>query len=113
MRVVQFCIALLILHIQPLKSFNKPLTNCMIALFNLKLVLKTKYMLFSRARDIVDSSLHITILNGHSIERALVSGWIKKLYLNFTLTHLSASYNTKLDICVETELIFPCSVGSR
>lgn len=49
--------------------------NLQNALCNLKLVLnanKTKYMLFSRARDIVDiadNGLHVATINGHSIER--------------------------------------------
>lgn len=42
------------------------------ALLNLKLVRnanKTKYLLLSAARDIVDNGLHITTLNEHSTER--------------------------------------------
>lgn len=68
MLMIQFCTALLTLHIQLFKTLTQAFDQSQHTLFNLNLVLnpkKTRHMLY----DSDDHGLHITTLTGHSTER--------------------------------------------
>ncbi len=78
--------------------------NLQHSLFDLKSILnadKTKYMIFSRAKNIVDDVLHIatmTVLTGFQNTNIWVSGSIRNLHLNFILTYkIGCLYRNKLN----------------
>ncbi len=79
MLMIQFCIALLTLHIQPLKTLQQAFDELQHALFNLILVFnanKTRYMVLIRPRDIRP---HWPWFTHHNFDRTqhLKSLWIQ------------------------------------